>query len=164
MSVTIQWVYDEFNGPVSGCGLYNNKQVWFDRIFAGVPPMISSTDVPIAESTAPTAEPEYTLSVVPKDLLDAVFADHHDFCRDNGAPLYHGDPIRVLPHTLISRPNFSTVVPDGTSTIDAKMRSMTVVQNKTRKFAPGSVTGEKIGVIKQSEFTNYFVPRRVETE
>jgi hypothetical protein len=53
---------------------------------------------------------------------------------------------------------------NATGGIDAQMRPLAQQIQVQRKFAPGSVKGETVGVVKQSQFTNYYVPRRVEIE
>lgn len=160
----IQWVYDEFEGPVSGVALHDGKTVWFDRTSIGVPAMVSSTDVPVTATTATPQEPEYALSVLPDELLEQVRADHVAFCEATGAPVNHGDPIRMLQRPYVQRPDVTAIARDENGFIDAQVRSLISKTQVRRNFAPGSVKGELVTVVKQSHFTNYYVPRRVEIE
>lgn len=91
-------------------------------------------------------EPDRTydlIRLIPEDL-EKVEADHVKHCEQTGAPKFHGDPIgfRYIP-----------------SQNEKKFTSASVFYHS---YDPAYLVGEKIKMIKESDFLNYFVPRKYE--
>src|SRR5690349_6253726 len=81
--ITILWVHDNFDGPMNGlCYLNDNIEdpLWFSRLY-------------IDQVTEPRNEQEYALYRLPN--LPEVEDLHQRYCLETGAPLKHGDPIRM---------------------------------------------------------------------
>lgn len=168
----ILWVQDENEGPMNGLAEYNGEKLWFARM--SNPSVISSTDVPVPyvsseveaedEETENLADRIYMLyRLSPNDML-SVSLNHIEHCDKTGAPLNHGDPIKIKRKTKATKmPTevIQSMVPEGKDEVEVKLerRSMAAVKQYDHKVVPSLVTGELVTTIKQSEFSNYLVPR-----
>lgn len=83
----IEWVHDNFSGPVNGMVQYNGKSYWFCR--TGLPgTLTSSVDIKIVR--------EYSIIEVSNENIEKLNKIHAEYSRLTGSPLKHGDPIRSL--------------------------------------------------------------------
>lgn len=131
-TVKILWVHDEFNGPMNGLAEYNNDKVWFERL----------------NDDKESEERNYKLKKVDALYITDVLENNHKlFCEQTGAPLNHGDPIKINRKHISSNKN-----------------TMITTKTFTHAYDPMNIPGEILIVIKESQFSNYFVPRRVEME
>ena len=137
MAAEIVWVQDEFNGPMNGMCIYENKKCWFSRMsFEG------------------TEESEYEIYKLDEDVIENIEREHKEYCETTGSPLLHGDP------HIITRNKFMRKGEEEVGKVEK--RSLLEVKKYEYKINPMSVCGEKVGTIKQKCFVNYFLPRRVE--
>jgi len=114
--VKILWVRDYHDGPINGLADYQGEKVWFCRSM-----------VPSSRS--------YSLVKLDPDFLKLIEEDHISFCEKTGAPLNHGDPIKIFRNNHI--PNIT-------------------LYNHT--YNPQDVFGTYITSIKEENFSNYLVP------
>jgi hypothetical protein len=151
----ILWVNDDLDGPENGLALYQGEKLWFVR--NTVPPLVSSVPnvpVPPAESSV-----NYTLIRLTPALLDQIEADHIAYCEASGAPLRHGDPIKIKRNRAPPRIDFSKVGPEG---VEVEPVSMGHVKIVNRSINYQSIFGDYVATVASHEFENLNVPRRVE--
>lgn len=166
----IIWVQDEYNGPMNGLVDYNGEKLWFSRM--NNPDIISSTEIPVpfineeSEDETSKIEPErnYILSRISDNDMAAITANHISHCENTGAPLNHGDPIKIKRKTqAVKMPTevAKTLVPEGQEDIEVELepRAMVAIKQYDHTIVPGSITGEFVANIKETEFSNYLVPR-----
>lgn len=156
----ILWVQDDHEGPMNGVAEYDGDKVWFARI-DGVtipsskyaPPVVSSTDVPVPQEEVKY----YCLCRLTDECLKEVTNNHLAHCEETGAPFNHGDPLRIRRRPLIRKMN---VV--GDESVELTTRSLGKVTTYNHKINPQQIQGEYVATIKESEFTNFIVPHRIE--
>ena len=161
----ILWVQDEFEGPVNGLAEYKGEKVWFARI-DGVtvpsslyaPPIISSTDVPVPIDEIPNYEKHYCLSRLTDECLKEVTLNHLRHSEETGSPLNHGDPIKIRRRAMVNKMKTPIVQEDENMTI----RSLGKITTYNHKVNPQNIRGEYFDTIKESQFTNFMMPHRVE--
>ena len=117
----ILWVNDHYDGPFNGLADYHGEKVWFCRSM-----------VPSSRS--------YSLIKLDPKILNIIEEDHKSFCTDTGAPLYHGDPTKIIRN---SKPSNSPVT------------------SYNHTYNPQDLFGTYITTIKEEEFSNYLVPYRI---
>ena len=167
----ILWVQDEYEGPMNGLSEYNGEKLWFSRM--SNPSIISSTEIPVpyvnsdVENTSDEnlSDRLYKLYRLNPTNMFAVSMNHVQHCEITGAPLNHGDPIKIKRKTKATKmPTevIQSMIPEGKQDIELEVehRSMAAVKQYDYNIVPALVTGELVGIIKQSEFSNYLVPRR----
>jgi hypothetical protein len=157
----ILWVHDDFEGPMNGLGDYQGEKVWFSRSL--IPVTISSTDVPIEKNGDSDVQSMrvYALTRLSAELLSNIEENHVAYCNQTGAPFNHGDPIKIRRKTQINKMDLSKIIPEGEDGIDATHRTLTHVKVYNHTYDAQSIFGEYVTTIKESDITNYFVPRRV---
>lgn len=150
MSVKILWVHDDFNGPMNGLAEYEGEKVWFDRV----------------SNEEQSEERSYTIKRVDATLIECVLEpDHKDYCEIIGAPLKHGDPIKVKrSRQMVTKMDIASAIPPGEESLEVQPRVLSQTKRFVHRYDPQCLPGEIITTIKESQFTNYFVPRRIEME
>lgn len=156
-TLKILWVQDDFNGPMNGLAEYNGEKVWFSR--QTDPNVISSTEV-----SAPYLIPDqedcknrsYSLFRLTPENLDAVIANHIKYCEEMGAPLNHGDPIRMQGKQVVKR-----LPAEKNAKVPLKMKTMEQIKRFNHNIIPSEIVGEIVAAVKESDFVNYHVPHRV---
>jgi len=144
---TILWVQDELDGPINGLAVYNNENLWFSRLE-------SSTDA--------DSEHVYSLYRLSDDTLKAVTDNHVAHCNATGSPLNHGDPIIIKRNKHITKMEQTTIeslIPSGKEGVEVEPRALSNVKSYIHSISTFDITGDLVISLKQSEFTNYFVPR-----
>lgn len=167
-NVKILWVQDEYDGPMNGVAEYNGEQVWFSRF--NTPPIVSSTEVPVPyvapeEVSAPEAQRSYTLQRIDSATMQLATENHIQHCAETGAPVNHGDPIKIRkrPQAVRVETDVAKTMSEGKEeTIKAEKRAMGKFTHFKHQIVPGNIYGEFITVIEESDFSNYLVPRKVE--
>ena len=173
----ILWVQDEYEGPMNGLVEYEGEQLWFSR--QTNPTIISSTEVPTpyvnVESENVQDQRErcnnrlYTLFRLSPNDMKLIIQNHTQYCAETGAPLKHGDPIKIKRHPVIKRSESDlskAVDPANKDTrpevdISVKMNLMHNVSRFQHKIIPSELTGTVVTVIKEVEFDNYYIPRKM---
>jgi hypothetical protein len=166
----ILWVQDEYEGPMNGLAEYEGKQVWFSRIMK--PAVVSSTNVAVPEESKESSDsPDlaevtrtYTLYELNPQDMELVTNNHSQHCVETGAPLKHGDPIRIK-----ARSNQVKMTPEQAKAkfpgeFRLKQESLGMAKIYTHKIVPSEVKGEVVATIFESEFENYSIPRMVVRE
>lgn len=148
----ILWINDELNGPENGLAQYHDEKLWFVRNSVPSVGSVPSTD-------AETSEVDYTLIRLAPELLAQIEADHIKFCQESGAPLAHGDPVKMRRRAIQTRIDFTQVGSDG---VEVAPQSMGTVKVIKRAINYQSVFGDYVTTVKSSDFQNLNVPRRVE--
>jgi hypothetical protein len=158
---TILWVHDYFEVPLNGLAEYKGEQVWFRCDTQHQ--IVSSTDVevPIPSKLENSAH-EYSLLRLSKEDMDLVTKDHLEYCTFSGAPLNYGDPVKIKRKTITVKADPKTLVEPETKHIDASLRSLGDGKHYQHLIIAGTLKGEFLAAIKESDFTNFRVPRRVE--
>lgn len=138
----ILWVQDEYDGPMNGLSEYNEEKVWFSRIDNRM----------------------YHLYRLSEQMLIDVTNNHICHCDKTGSPLNHGDPFKIKRRSKankISTEAFQSIVPSGKDEVELEVerRSMSLVKQYDHIIVPANVKGELIIIIKESDFTNYSLPR-----
>lgn len=171
----ILWVSDEQAGPVNGIVQYKGEALWFTRIEDLASPFVvpqpdvkdiekiedlseidvDKWDLP-EESEQVSAELEnqafkeqldnrrYRLLRLNSTDMRALNENHANYCRETGAPVLHGGP------RLVRAKNVS----NGRSALSTPTEFV-------HSIVSFNITGEEVAIIKQSEFSNYWVERRV---
>lgn len=188
-TVKILWVHDDFEGPVNGLVQYGDEKLWFNRIETSrqvdtqvakssidslqqedlslkLPPIISSTDIPVPSQPLDLQEEirTYSLTRLSSDILQIVEDNHVAYCNETGAPFNHGDPIKIRRRQQVAKMDLSKIIPEGQDGIDVKLRSLANVKVFNHKYDPLHICGEFVTTVKETDFANYLVPRRVEIE
>lgn len=166
----ILWVQDEYEGPMNGLAEYNGEKLWFSRM--SNPLIISSTEVPVPYVNSELEKNEidnladrlYMLYRLSSSDMVSVVMNHVEHCEKTGAPLNHGDPVKIKRKTKATKmPTevIQSIIPQGKEEIELEVerRSMAAVKQYQHSVVPSSITGEHVATIKQSEFSNYLVPR-----
>jgi hypothetical protein len=155
----ILWVHDDFDGPVNGLALYNGEKVWFTRV--QLPFIVESPDEALVKVEEPVRT--YNLSRLSPDDLKFVEDNHLTYCQETGAPLNHGDPMIIKSRATVVRPDLKEVIPEGQDSIEVEteMRTLISVKQYHHRYDPNQVDGEFICCVKETDFINYRVPRRV---
>ena len=135
MSVKILWVNEEYDGPMNGVADYKGEKVFFVRL--GTPSIISSSEV-IISSNGEESDRLYQLYKIDEESMSTLEENHRDYSEKTGAPLNHGDPRKV------------------------KQRKKGTEVTKFVHNLPRNVQSEYVTTITESEFSNYFVPNRLE--
>lgn len=149
--VKIIWVQDDIDGPMNGLAEYKEEKVWFSR--QNNSPLLSSTDVPVPDMENSELERSYILYRLSEDDMELVTKNHIEYCNETGAPLHHGDPMKLRMKTQVTqRPTSNTV----------KFRPLEEIKQYHHKIIPAQIAGDIIDIIKESDFENYHVPRRFE--
>lgn len=156
----ILWVQDQYDGPINGLAEYNGEQVWFSRV--GNPSIVSSTEIPIpylnAESEETVTENRaYTLYRLSAEDMECVVRNHIEHCQETGTPLNHGDAIKMR-----RRPESSNAPSNLPENIAVALQPLKHLRVYHHKIVPSEVSGEVIATIKESDFSNYLVPRTFE--
>lgn len=118
--LVIEWVHDDYSGPVNGICKHGDDFLWFCR--ANLPTSL------FAEKGR-----EYLLIRPCAELLDFLQSQHKKYSELSGYPLKHGDPYNI----------------------SNKSESI----NFNHGYNPNSIPGEKLGIVSETEFCNYFMPR-----
>jgi hypothetical protein len=153
----ILWVQDDHEGPMNGLAEYNGDKVWFARIDGiTIPssiyaPVVSSTDMPENNIRY------YCLCRLTDECLKEVTDNHAAHCNETGAPFNHGDPLRIKRRPLVQTIEFT-----NNEQTDPTTRSLGKITVFNHKINPQQIQGEYVATIKESEFTNFMVPHRVE--
>ena len=166
--VKIIWVQDEYDGPMNGIVEYNNEKLWFSRV--NNPAIISSTEIPVPYISNETddcqleLERTYVLSRLNNNDMIAITNNHIAHCEKMGAPINHGDPIKIkrkVQSNKISNEAIQSMVPEGKSDVELQVesRALVVIKQYDHSIVPGSISGEYVTTIKESEISNYNVPR-----
>lgn len=150
-SAKILWVHDDFQGPMNGLAEYKGEKVWFSR----TPSLVSSTDIPV-EPSAPETRCYLLLRVEPQTLA-LIEENHVEYCKETGMPLRHGDPHRVERKQQVRKMDYSKVA----SGFDVSQRVMTKIKQFNHSYEPQNVQGELICLIREDEFENYAVERKI---
>jgi hypothetical protein len=151
----ILWVYDDIDGPYSGLATYRGNNVWFSRIT--IPPMVSSTDIPVGESSSDSSERMYQLLTLSPSFLQEVRNDHIQYCQSVGYPINHGDAYQVRkPQLVIKQP---------TGAMEVEPRALVQVRNVVRQHSSNEILsrGQLVTTITESDFDNYYLPRQIST-
>jgi len=161
----ILWVHDDYEGPMNGLAEYQGEKLWFKR--SSMPDIISSTDVPVPsdDSQSSSTTRVYVLLKLDPKMLDMIEQNHISYCNETGAPLNHGDPIKLRKKKQIVKADFSKYIPEGESFengIETIQRTLTNVTIYKHTYSPQNIIGDYITTINETDFSNYFVPRRVE--
>ena len=149
--VKILWVHDEFEGPLNGLAEYHGDKVWFNRS------MISPTDHSSCRL--------YTLLKLEENTLKMVEENHVKYCNETGAPLNHGDPLKIRRKQYISKVDlskFATEINPKDNSFDATQRVLTSVNVFNHTFNSQGIFGHYTATIKETDFSNYFVPHQIE--
>ena len=144
----ILWVQDEFDGPVNGVMKYNDDILWFSRV-----------QLPFTESVKRVDDRTYILTKLDDETMKLVEEDHRNYCEQTGAPLKHGDPFKLRRKEVIEKPNIKDLIPNGDDSVELDKRSMLNVKVFTYRYDPANLCGKYITTIKESQITNYAVPR-----
>jgi len=169
-STKILWVHDYFNGPINGLAEYKREKVWFSQVQI---PDTPSTNVSMSQSSddqvdrpldPPYQAREFTLIRLDVETLNQIQDDHTLYCKETNSPLYHGDTLKIKRHRKIVKMDFSKIIPLDQDGIDASLRSLGQVKTFVHSYDPMKISGEHITTIKEKEFINYLIPRRVEIE
>ena len=160
--IKILWVHDEFEGPVNGLAEYGGEKLWFSR--SSVPRMVSSTNVPVenGQSLDLTQTRTYTLTRLTPELLSCVENNHIAYCNETGAPLNHGDPIKIRKRKQVVKADLSKIMPDGEDGIDATQRSLANVKMYNHTYDPQNIFGAYVDTVMEQDIINYHAPRRLE--
>ena len=159
--IKILWVHDDFEGPMNGLAEYQGEKVWFSRSY--IPTTISSTDIPVDDEISDSPPVRfYTLRRLSPDILGAVEDNHAAYCKETGAPLNHGDPIKIRKRQQMIKMDLSNIIPEGDDGIDATQRSLANVKVYNHTYNSQNIPGEYITTVREDDFVNYLVPRRVE--
>lgn len=137
--VKIIWVQDDFEGPLNGLAEHKGEKVWFAR--KNNPLIVSSTNVPVPNVEHDNKERTYILYRLSDDDMMLVTKNHEEYCKETGAPLLHGDPIKIKHKEKSDKTN---------------------IKKYNHKIIPSRISGDIIGTIDEKEFENYHVPRRFE--
>lgn len=149
----ILWVYDDIDGPYSGLATYRGENVWFSRIT--IPPMVSSTDIPVGESSSDSGERMYQLLNLPPSFLQEVRNDHIQYCQSVGYPINHGDAYQTRKPQL--------VIKHHTPDMEVEPRALVQVQHVSRRYSSNEILarGQLITSIAECDFDNYYLPRQI---
>jgi hypothetical protein len=162
----ILWVQDEYDGPMNGLVEYNGEKLWFSRL--NTPSIISSTEIPVPylntdETTENTdVERTYLLHRLSGDDLILVTENHLAYCEETGAPVNHGDPFVIRSRPKAVRMDVEvakSLIPEGKEVLETTKRPLGHIKRYDHKIIPGTIKGEFVTVIKESQFKNYLIPR-----
>ena len=172
----IIWVQDEYNGPMNGLVEYNGEKLWFSR--QTEPKFISSTGDVVPPVTVDSEEDNrekynnrlYTLFRIKPEEMELVTSNHNRYCEETGAPVNHGDPVKIRRRPMIKRPESELVKALDPANKDTRpavdvainMRGLANVKRFDHQIIPSNITGDVIVVVKEREFSNYSVPRTFE--
>ena len=134
------------------------------------PTIISSTEIPVpyinneTDDSQLELERSYVLSRLNENDMIAITNNHIAHCEKTGAPVNHGDPSkfrRKVQTNKISNESIKSMVPQGESEVELEVepRALVVIRQYDHIVVPGSISGEYVTTIKESEITNYNVPR-----
>ncbi|CAH6420091.1 Hypothetical protein HVR_LOCUS1095 [uncultured virus] len=147
--VKILWVHDDFDGPVNGLAEYKGEKVWFERIYL-------------------SSEEERTYNLKKVDSLyieDILERNHAAYCEQTGAPLNHGDPLKMKRKIqMVNKVDLTKIIPKGEDSVEVTQRVLSNTKKFTHSYDPQNIPGEIFTTIKQGQFSNYLVPRRIEME
>lgn len=133
MAATILWVHDDFDGPVNGMASYEGKEVWFCRTV--LPGVVSSTD--IKTPNVIDLKREYKLFDLQPDIAKKLTEIHDEYADLMGYPKRHGDGFSLK-------------------------KSVTVAVKKFEHgYDPNAINGTYIKTIKEEDFKNYLVAKRL---
>lgn len=159
IDLKILWVHDDFDGPVNGLALYHGEKVWFAR--TQLPFIVESPDQPLVKTEEPTRI--YNLTRINPIHLELIEDDHIAYCQETGAPLCHGDPLIIKSRPQVLRPDLKQIIPEGEDSIELKptVRSILSVKQYSHQYDPNVIDGEFVCAVKETDFSNFNVPRRV---
>ncbi len=163
MDLKILWVHDEFNGPINGMAIYNDKKVWFKR--KNLMSVKNYREATLDGSSFRYLDNDdhdnddnlYDLYRLPENIIQILEKEHAEYCERTGKPLNHGDI------TNRNKINIKTATQVDNSS-NSLPQSMLEVINFNPKVDPSSVhiAGELIVEnINESQFSNYYVPRQI---
>lgn len=141
-ALKILWVHDEFDGPTNGLAEYNGNKVWFRKI---------------AESD------NFELLQLDTELIEKLEINHKAYCEITGRPLLHGDPLILKRKPQTVKMDFSKAIPEGEDGIDMRKRVLLTTVTHNHSYDPTEVDGPVIVTVKSEDFTNFSVPRRIQT-
>lgn len=188
----ILWVQDDFDGPVNGVVEYNGEKLWFARVENPSVVSSTDVPVPETKKEKASTEKsgkeeesdsdddwdepadediEYTMRSfqllrLEPSLLQAVTDNHIEYCKATGAPLNHGDPIKpkVKVVSVKATPeDLATVIPKEQESFEVAPKLLGKFTEYKHSIVPSEITGECVATLKQSDFSNYLIPHRIET-
>lgn len=136
MTAKILWVNEEYDGPMNGFTQFNGNKLWFVRMNT---PSIISTET-LVSTNNDESERLYQLYRIDEESTRTLEENHERYCFETGAPLNHGDARKAKPKT-------------ETKTSEMK---------KFFHNLPKNVDSEYVTTLRESEFSNYLVPHRIE--
>lgn len=128
----ILWVQDEYNGPLNGLLEYDGEKLWFTR---------DDVEIDSEKHYATERSETYTMHRLDSVLLEIVTNNHTKYCEETGAPLNHGDPIRLRRRD--------------------KSGNTHNVSKYEHSIIPSLITGDMIGKITEAQIINYKVPHNI---
>lgn len=180
----ILWVQDDINGPLNGIAEYKNEQLWFSKLET-VPDI--NTPVPNikkeeliekddsdddwnwehpVDDEVKSEEALFSLYRLAPDVLSKVTENHIQYCAKTGAPLFHGQPHKPIVQkvqTIKATPQeLSAALPEGATHIEVAPNLMVKVNQYHHMIDPKQISGDYVCTVKQSEFTNYYVPHKIQ--
>lgn len=139
MSVKILWIQHAFNGPLNGLAEYKGEKVWFRKVENSESELISS---------------KYELVKLSEDDLKKVEDNHIRYCKELNLPLHYGYEAKpTKPVKMISRDKEK-----GTGKIRVLTENAKIF---THSFVCSDLKGEVVALIKDEEFSNFNIPRKV---
>jgi hypothetical protein len=192
-AVRILWTHDNFNGPVNGlCSLSGRETpLWFVRLTEHSQNVNSTVDAPdltkndnedkasslssdsghswsseeqeITKSDEKSNSDERAYALYNLRNLDDVQLMHERYCSKTGAPLLHGDPVKIKRNRQLVKKIDYSQFKEGEE-IEGEKRALCRLTQFDYEFDPMSVEiGEElVCIVKESQFENYNIPRRVE--
>lgn len=136
----ILWVHDDFEGPMNGLIEYAGEKLWFSRIKLCSPG-------------------RYILTKLSDELLSSIEKNHVKYCEETGAPLNHGDPIKIKRKSLVSKMDYSGTIP--TDGADTSARILTTCKIYNHNYDPQNIPGDYVTTITENDIINFNVPRTI---
>lgn len=153
----ILWVYDDFDGPMTGLLQYNDENLWFNRVIE-LSDIINTND-----NNSENVVRKYNLMRLNSDFLKEIKIDHEEYCKQTGAPLNHGDPRIIKKRPQITKYDYEKINQNGED-MEATFRSLMNVKLIEHKYNTMNICGEFVATINESDIINYFVPHPIKIE
>lgn len=153
--VRILWVQDLHEGPLNGLCEFKGEKLWFSRISESSSTQNDNEDLPTRS---------YVLYKLDPEMLQIVEDNHIAYCNETGSPLNHGDPTKFKRRTQMLKGDLSKCLKEGSEEegVEATQRSLSNVVIYNHTFNSREIYGEYVSVIKETDFSNYSVPHRIE--
>lgn len=183
--ISILWVQDGLDGPISGVANYYGRKLWFQRKPETAPPLVSDRDREVRileqleregkeddfdrllESLGDDYEEEranilpspalYDLLELEPGLLQQLETNHAAYCAHTNLPYYHGDVLYARNTRAVQKADFSNLPHEDGAVLGGALRSLLNTLKYEHTVDVNNVAGTLVTTIPGNVFSNYIV-------